>query len=675
MKRRDWWPAAAMGFLLLQNGPALAADGAVAAVSNAATTLRDDDWRRTRSGVAYLVPYGWTLEHRAAAIVLAKQGEDARIAIVDVEADTADAAVALAWRQYAPSAVPTLRDAKDRPARGGWTSIRGYRYESAHEPDRILRAQALHEGRTWIVAIMDLPASVMDRREAQVTRVLSSLRAKTYTPETLAGRQPQPLDAGRIAALLRFLEEARTALDIPGLAVGIVQDGEVKHIGGLGLRRIGGADKVDASTRFLTASVTKPLTSLMLAKLVDENQLDWDAPAAQIFPAFKLADPALTPRIQIRNLLCACTGVPAQDKEWEFSGDEMNPDDVLRVLSGVDATADIGELYQYSNLMGAAAGYLGGHVAHPELPLGQAYDRSMQERVFDPLGMASATFDFDLALRGNVASAHSTTLDGDTAMADMGYNRASLPMRPDGGVWSDVRDLTAYLRMELASGRLPDGTRYIGEAALKERWKNQVARGGLDQWYGMGLKTDRQLGILQVFHGGSMAGYQTEVRWLPEANAGYVLMMNADAGAHLRGLMADRFIEVLYDVDRDVATALQTLPPSLRKEREQHRAELRVPLDAKTLATLAPSYRHPTLGTVRVLRDGARTWFDVGQWRSEVALAASDEGTVLESISPGVAGYQFTLASENGGNALVLADGQRNYRFIAESAADATATK
>ncbi|UHQ23044.1 beta-lactamase family protein [Lysobacter sp. 5GHs7-4] len=666
MKPRDWWPAAAMGLLLLQNGHALAADGPT--MSEAASTQQSDEWRRTRSGIAYLVPYGWKAESRGTGIVIAKPAEDARIAILDVDADSAEAALASAWEQYAPGNAPKLRGAGDRPLRGGWSSVRSYQYETAG-PDRILRAQVLHEGRSWIVAIMDLPETAMDRREAQITRVLSSLRAKTYTPQTLAGIAPRDLDAGRIDALLRFLEEARTGLGIPGLAIGIVQNGEVKYVGGLGVRQVGSNAKVDASTRFLTASATKPLTSLMLAKLVDEKKLDWDASPAQLFPAFKLADPALSRRIQVRNLLCACTGIPPQDKEWEFSGDEMGPEDVLRVLSGVQATADIGELYQYSNLMGAAAGYLGAHIAHPELPLGAAYDRSMQERVFDPLGMRSTTFDFDLALRGNVASPHATTIDGEVALAAMGYNRASIPMRPDGGAWSDIRDMAAYLRMELASGLLPDGSRYIGAAALKERWKNQVARGGLDQWYGMGLKTDRQLGVLQVFHGGSMAGYQTEVRWLPEAGAGYVLMMNADAGAQLRGLMADRFIEVLFDVDRKTAATLKALPPSLHKEQQQHRAGLRMPLDATTLATLAPLYAHPTLGTVRVRRDGAKTWFDFGLWRTEVALADSEAGTVLESISPGVAGFQFTPTQKHGARALVLADGQRTYTFLAQEPA------
>ncbi|SFK53312.1 serine hydrolase domain-containing protein [Lysobacter sp. cf310] len=663
MKRRRWWPLAALGCLLLQTGAATAFDGIAPATSTQAGVLREDAWNRTVSGVRYITPAGWTAQAQGPAIVMRTPTEDARIALVDVVAHTAEEAVASAWRHYRPAGAPRLRDARDRPLRAGWSSIRSYDYESAQDPNRVVRAQVLHEGETWIVAIMDLPSESMSRREAQVTRVLSSLRAKTYVPDTLAGKRAHELDADRIATLLRFLEDARSRLGIPGLALGVVQNDEVKYAGGLGVRKVGSADKVDASTRFLIASVTKPLTSLMLAKLVDMGKLDWDAPAARLLPSFKVGDPALTQRIRVRNLLCACTGIPAQDMEWVLSGDELDPDDVLGLLATVKPTAEIGELYQYSNLMAVSAGYLGAHVAHPELPLGEGYDRTMQELVFDPLGMRATTFDFALAQRGNFASPHGTTIDGEVAVAAMGYNLMSIPMRPDGGAWSNIDDLTRYLRMELASGRLPQGGRYIGEQALHERLKGQVARGGVDQWYGMGLKTDRRAGILQVVHGGSMAGYQAEIFWLPENDVGYVLLMNADAGAQVRGFFADRFIELLFDVDRGAAATLDALPARLRREREEHRVEL-APLDAPTLRRLAPMYSHPTLGSIRIVMEGTSTWFDFGGWRTEVLMTRDEADTVIESISPSVAGFRFTVTQRDGVRALVLDDEQRTYRFL-----------
>ena len=666
MKRHVWWLLAATGFLLLETGTAAASGRADPALADDAQVLQEDAWDRTVSGVRFITPAGWNAETSGRRILMQVPTDDARIALLDVDAGTADQAMAKAWKLYRPAFAPTLRNSRDRPLRNGWSSIHGYTYESAEDPARILRAQLLHEGDTWVVVIIDIPATVMDRREPQVTRVLSSLRPNAYVPETLVGRQVQTLDAARIASLVRFVEDARVRLGIPGIGLGVVQDGEVKYAGGLGIREIGSDRKVDASTRFLTASITKPLTSLMLAKLVDAGKLAWDAPAAQALPSFNVGDPALTQRLRVRHMICACSGIPAQDMETTFSGDEMGPDDVLGVLAGIKPTARIGELYQYSNLMAVAGGYLGGHVAYPGLPLDQAYDRAMQELVFDPLGMAATTFDWNAAMQGNFASPHATTIDGDTVVADMGINRMSIVMRPDGGAWSTVDDLTRYLQMELASGLHADGHRYIGTAALQERLKGQVARGGVEQWYGMGLKTDRRLGILQVTHGGSMSGYQAEMTWLPENNAGYVLLTNADAGVELRNVLVDRFRELLFDLEPVAEAALAAMPPRIDAERKEHRATLTLPLAAETLRALAPVYTHHVLGTIRLVSEGSKTWFDAGGWRTQVASVTSGEATVLESISPGSAGFRFTVSTIEGARALVLDDGQRSYTFLEE---------
>ncbi len=666
MKRHVGWLLAATGFLLLQTSAAVASGRVDPVLPDDARVLQEDTWGRTVSGIPFITPAGWSVEASGRRVLMRVPADDARIALVDVDSGPAEQAIARAWKAYRPTEVATLRSRRDRPLRDGWSSIQSYTYESEEGPDRFLRAQLLQGGDTWIAVIIDMPATVMDRREPQVTRVLSSLRAKGYVPETLVGRKVQTFDAARIARLVQFVEDARVRLGIPGIGLGVVQDGEVKYAGGLGVRDVGGDLEVDASTRFLTASITKPLTSLMLAKLVDAGKLEWDAPAAKMLPSFRVGDAALTQRLQVRHMICACSGIPAHDMETAFSGDEMSPDDVLGVLAGIQPTARIGELYQYSNLMAVAGGYLGGHVAHAGLPLDQAYDRAMQELVFDPLGMAATTFDFDAAMQGNVASPHATTLDGETVVADMGLNRMSIVMRPDGGAWSNVDDLNRYLQMELAGGRLADGRRYIGTAALQERLKGQVARGGVEQWYGMGLKTDRRHGILQVTHGGSMPGYQTEMTWFPERNAGYVLLTNADAGVALRGVLVDRFRELLFDLDPQAEAALAAVPPRMEAERKQHRATLTVPLAAETLQALAPVYAHPVLGTIRVATEGSKTWFDAGGWRTQVASVASDSGVVLESITPGLAGFRFTASAVDDARTLVLDDGQRSYTFREE---------
>jgi CubicO group peptidase (beta-lactamase class C family) len=658
MKRFDWWLCAALVLCCLP----LSSGDACAGTSPQDTFLLEDTWQKTEAGVTFITPAGWRGEARKDLFLIGATGIDASMALYVGIGISPDQALSNAWKQYSPSSVPVLRSERERPIRNGWATIRSYTYQSGKGDEYMLRAQVLQKDKISAVVIIDAPSDVMYRREAQFTRFLSSVRPPDFVPDTLASRTPRDLDEARTAELLRFVDDARIALDIPGLAFGVVQDGEVKFSGGFGVRRKGDPEAVDASTLFLTASVTKPLTSLMLAKLVDQGRLSWDATAVEVLPQVRIADPSLRRRLKVRHLLCACTGIPAQDMEWIFSGNEVGPTQVLDVLATIQPTARPGELYQYSNLMAVVGGYLGGHVAHPELPLDQGYDLVMQELVFDPLAMSATTFDFDVAMSGNYASPHGVNIDGITEPVPMGYNLMSVPMRPDGGAWSSIEDLVRYLRMELSSGALPDGGQYIGREALHERLRGQVARGGVDQWYGMGLKTDRRFGVLQAVHGGSMAGYQAEVFWLPEQGAGYVLLTNADAGAQLRAVLSDRFMELLFDVDYGARGHLQEIAAGMKAERKEDRGRFRIPMDSRLLTSLAPAYTHPMLGRIDVAAEEGRVWFDFGGWGTEVA-ATSGEKEILESISASVAGLRFTPSHDGSIRALVLDDGQRSYTF------------
>ena len=92
-------------------------------------------------------------------------------------------------------------------------------------------------------------------------------------------------------------------------------------------------------------------------------------------------------------------------------------------------TTEFGELYQYSNLLAAAAGFIGGHVAYPKLELGKAYDKTMRSRVFGPLGMKATTFDPNKAQRGNWARPHEPDIDGKMALAGNWMSAAIVPLR------------------------------------------------------------------------------------------------------------------------------------------------------------------------------------------------------------------------------------------------------
>ena len=619
----------------------------------------------TVDGNSFVVPAGWSTMTRGPAVILTAPEGGSHIALVDVTARDADAATAAAWAAFNAKTRWPLKQAIDRPIRNGWEQIRSYRYDIAANEQRVVNALAMRRGGNWTVAIIDMAGSIAEKRDGQIELVFGRLMPKGYSRETFAGRTARVLDATRIEALKQFVEDARQQFDVPGTAIGIVQDGKVVLAEGFGVRERGKPDKADADTLFMIASNTKPLTTLMLAKLVDAGKFTWDTPVTQVLPTFKLGDADVTRQIQMKHLVCACTGMPRQDMETTFNSEGATPASVMATLATMKPTSKLGELYQYSNIMASAAGYAGGHALHPRRELGAAYDAAMQSLVFDPLGMTSTTFDFERAQRGNHASPHSRDVEGRTVLTGMDLNYTDIAGRPNGGAWSNVHDMLRYVQMELDKGTLPDGTRYISEAPLLARRVQQVAKGD-NVGYGMGVKIDRSSGTILHHHGGTAFGYVSDVLWLPEHGVGAVILTNTDEGGIvLRSLFRRRLMEVLFDGNPEAVANIAVQSKRMKEEGAVDRSSLTIPADPSTVQALAARYRSTELGDLRVLRKGSTLWFDFGNWQSEMASRRDAEGTVsLVTVSPGMNGWlRFVVADKGAERSLILRDAQHEYRF------------
>jgi CubicO group peptidase (beta-lactamase class C family) len=634
--------------------PAAAANEALAA----------DTPRTTVEGNTFVAPAGWRIQVRGRATILEAPEGNSHIALIDVQANDADSAVAAAWAAYRPDIKWPLKVTNDFPDKDGWSGIRDYSYQTSPNEKRDVFVNARRTGGTWTVIVYDMDQAVGEKRGAQVALVLGRLLPKGYTRETFAGKTAHRLDAARIAELSAFVERGRRQLRIPGVSIGLIQDGKVMFDGGFGTRDLTTGSKPDGDTLYIIASNTKALTTLMLGKLADEGKLTWQTPVTSLLPSFKLGDADTTSRVLVKHLICACTGLPRQDYEWLFQYQGVTPERALATLGTIQPTSKFGEMFQYSNSLAAAAGFVGGHVAYPALELGAAYDKAMQTRVFDPLGMTATTFDFKRALAGNHASSHAPDIDGMPSLALMDLNYAIIPVRPAGGGWSSVRDMLKYVQMELDEGTLPDGKRYIAKETLLQRRVPQVSI-GQDITYGMGLMVDTKYGIPVVRHGGDLIGYHSDMIWLPEHRIGAVILTNADPGWALRGPFARKLLEVLFDgrpeADADVAAQAKSFFDQLAAERKL----LTVPADAADADTLAARYANDALGEIVVQRAGAGITFDFGEWKSEMATRHNPDGSVsFITTAPGIAGFEFVVRP-GPTQSLVVRDAQHEYIFSA----------
>jgi CubicO group peptidase (beta-lactamase class C family) len=624
-----------------------------------------------RLSANFTVPEGWSERRGASLVELAAPEGDLRLVIVETgPAPDAGSAAGMAWKAYRGQGTHAVKLLTPRPARGGWDEKALVRYATTPAEHQSVWAIAFRKGETWTVAILAGAEGTLDKREGQVNAALESLRPAGYAPETFAGRTAHRLDAARVRALVDFVRESATKLDIPGVGLALMDHGEIVYEGGVGVREMGRPEPFDAQTRFMVASNTKGMTTLLLAKLVDLGKLSWDDPVAKLFPAFRLGDEQTTRQVLVRHLVSAATGLPRTDMEFIFAANaESSPEGIFETLAGTQPTSRFGEVYQYNNEMAAAAGYVAGQVVYPGRGLRDAYEAAMQALVFDPLGMQDTTFKTHVALAGDHSAAHGKDIDG--ALHVLGREVADSLVRglPSGGVWSTAHDMILYVQNELAEGVLPDGQRYVAPEHLLARRRRGVPTGAAS-WYGMGLREDATWGVSVIGHGGGLPGYMSDFFVVPAAQVGAVVLANANDGGFLcnRGRpFMRRLLEVLYDGRPEAADDVAAIATQLKAERAAERARVTIPPVADAVAGLGKAYANDKLGRLEIERVGRSIRVRSQAWTSEMAEIRDHDGAVsLVPLEPQILGYfALEIGARAGRPILTLRWGQLTYEFQA----------
>ncbi|MEI6419036.1 MAG: serine hydrolase domain-containing protein [Sphingomonadales bacterium] len=622
---------------------------------------------KTGTGNSFTQPIGFDMAASGAVVELTAPEADSKAAIVDVgAAPDAAAATAKAWALWAGHAAPPVRLATALPAKSGWEERLRTEYDIAPNAKRYALALAQRRGDRWTVLLNDVAEAVADKRGAAFNLIAQSLRPAGYAPESFAGKAANKLTPERIALLKQFVADGMQALAVPGVGLAFIEDGKVLWEGGLGVRKLGDATPVDAHTRFMIASNTISMATMLLAELADQGKLKWDQKVTQLYPGFRLGNDATTASVEVRHLVCACTGLPRKDMEWLFATTAQTPaSDTFRQLAATQPTSKFGEAFQYNNLMASAAGYVAGSLFNPGMELGAAFDKAVADHIWRPLGMADSTFSFAVANAGNHANPHGTALDGTTVFSPSGdaINITIAPFRPAGGAWSSPHDMIRYVGLELADGRLSDGKQLVSKDNLFARRARGVPLGE-NQWYGMGLMEDSRWGVPVIHHGGDLLGFHSDMMWVPSAGVGAVILTNSDDGVLLRGPLLRRLLEVLYDGKPEAAAELAAAVARTKAEAAEFRARVTSPADPAVVAGLAARYRNADLGPVTVSKAGGTLHFDFTAWGSDMGSHRNTDGTIsLISISPGIAGLDMVVGSANGQRTLTLRDSQHEYVF------------
>jgi CubicO group peptidase (beta-lactamase class C family) len=309
---------------------------------------------------------------------------------------------------------------------------------------------------------------------------------------------------------------------VPGLAAAVVHDGKVLYAKGFGVRDVNSPARVDASTVFHLASVSKSLSSTVAAGVVGTEVINWTDRVVAYLPTFALADPYVTDHVTYADLFSHISGLP------DHAGDLLEDlgYDRAYILSRLrlEPLGPFRGQWKYTNFGLTAAAEAAAAAS------GRPWAELADQVLFGPVGMPSSSFRYsDFLNEANRAAMHVRV----GKRWEQKYFRDADPEAPAGGASSNVLDLANWLILQLAGGTWK-GKSIIGGDALSQTHmphalsappRSPISRSG---FYGYGVNVaDDYAGRVRLSHSGAfLQGASTTFALLPSADVGIVVLTN-----------------------------------------------------------------------------------------------------------------------------------------------------
>ncbi len=307
-----------------------------------------------------------------------------------------------------------------------------------------------------------------------------------------------------------------------GLAVGIVENGRITFLKGYGETLARSGDPVTPDTVFRWASVSKGVAGTMVAKLAEQGRVDLRAPVAQYSATLKL--PAGAERqATVSDLLSHRLGIyhNAYDDKLEAGED---PNAIRTQLAGLSLVCQPGTCWNYENVAYDAASEI------VERQTGKPYQEVVKQRLFDPIGMNSASL-----TREGLTSAKSWARPHNAGRREIELTDAYYRVPAAGGVNSNIKDMALWMIAQM--GEMPDVVspnvlNAIHSPMVKTPGERYRLRNFLERlrtaWYGYGWRSYDYAGHRLVGHRGGVSGYRSLILFDPQKKSGVVALWNSN---------------------------------------------------------------------------------------------------------------------------------------------------
>ncbi|MBI5272583.1 MAG: serine hydrolase [Chlamydiia bacterium] len=339
------------------------------------------------------------------------------------------------------------------------------------------------------------------------------------------------------------IEKALADYQVPGIAIGIVSEGQLIYAKGFGHRDIESKLPVTPNTVFAIGSCSKAFTSFLAGMFVDEGLFSWDARVIDLIPEFRLWDAHATMNVTMRDLLTHRTGLPRHDFMW-YGLSSIERSDIVRRLRYLEPSSDIREHYQYNNLMYLAAGYAMERLAS------KSWETLATERILNPLEMVHTSFSIRAMQQAPDFATPHTEKEG--TLKKMAFRDISL-IAPAGGISSNISDLANWVQMHLSGGMF-HGKSLISPASLQEMHTPQAIISGTPESkeshvlaIGIGWRIMSYRGHYYLSHDGGIDGFTSIIGLLPRDDLGIIILSNRNLTGLPRCLahqLLDRLLEL-----------------------------------------------------------------------------------------------------------------------------------
>jgi CubicO group peptidase (beta-lactamase class C family) len=370
------------------------------------------------------------------------------------------------------------------------------------------------------------------RRRSWLGAVAASLAAFALAPAApRSAAATDPVDARADAVVAEVMREHR----IPGVALGVVQDGRLIKARGYGYANLEWKIPVAADSMFQSGSVAKQFTATGVMMLVEAGKVALDDPISTYLPESAAAS---WHAVTVRQLLTHTSGVPDIFNEDDATSygkgildfrRDYTEDELLHRYLALKLDFPPGDQYRYSNTGYELLGFLIHRVT------GRFYGDFLAERIFEPLGMTSTRIISEEAIVPHRVAGY-RIVDG--RLENQEWIAPSLNTTADGGLYVNVPDLAKW-------DAALYGDRVLPQSALRQMWTPVRLNSGKTYPYGFGWDVDVENGHPLISHTGSNQGFAISISRYVRDRLTVIVLTNLDS-THSETLGIARRVAPLY---------------------------------------------------------------------------------------------------------------------------------